>query len=98
MKYYNKDGEPHYVQFDERHGLYKEINAFALHNIDVSLRRIAKSLENIVELNGKNDEVCEKDDAHNIIRNGECPLGDITVVDGGRFDRFEKIIEDESCS
>ena len=96
MEYYNKYGEPHYVQFDERLGICKEIDA--LHNIDVSLRRIAKSLERIVELNGKNDGVCEKDDTHSVIRNGECPLGGIIVVDGGRFDRFEKIIEDESRS
>ena len=45
MKYYDKEGNPQYVQFDTYHGRYVEISAFALHNIDVSLRRIAKSLE-----------------------------------------------------
>ena len=98
MKFYDREGNPHYVEFDQYRGRYAEINTFALHNIDVSLRRIAKSLESIVRMESGKNEISEKTVEPHLIRSGECPFDDIPIVDGGRFARCEKIIENESCS
>ena len=92
MKYYDKEGNPQYVQFDTYHGRYTEINAFALHNIDVSLRRIAKSLEAMAVKTETQEVKVEP----KIVCSRECPLDAVPIVDRSMLSNGNKIIENEN--
>ena len=93
MKFYDREGNPQYVEFDQHMGRYAEINAFALHNIDVSLRRISKSLEAMA---GKT-EIQEVKVEPKIVCSRECPLDAVPIVDGGMLLNGNKTIEEETA-
>lgn len=92
MKFYDREGNPQYVEFDQHQGRYAEINAFALHNIDVSLRRIAKSLE---DMSVKTDTQEVKVEPR-IVCSRECPLDAVPIVDRSMLLNGNKIIENEN--
>lgn len=92
MKFYDREGNPQYVEFDQYQGRYAEINAFALHNIDVSLRRIAKSLEDMAVKTDTQEVKVEP----RIVCSRECPLDAVPIVDRSMLLNGNKIIENEN--